>query len=75
MRKFNIGDKVCINPLATREDFEKNYCTSEFMRKLDKIYTIRNYDRYDGEYSYGIEELTWSILQRCLIFAKEENEI
>ena len=73
--KFKVGDKVRINPSATREDFELNYCQTSFMRKLDEIYTITKYDKYDDEYSYCVEENTWSILERCLIPHREDNEI
>lgn len=73
--KFNKGDKVRINPKATEKDFKINFCTPEFMNKLDKVYTIRGCDEYNSEYVYSIKGISWSILERCLIPNKEDNEI
>ena len=74
--KFQIGDEVRINPLATKGDFSENGCTKDFMYKLDETYIIKRVDKYDSEqYTCYLEGTPWNILEKCLIPNREDNEI
>ena len=76
MAKFKKGDKVCINPNATNDDFDENACPRKYMKRKGEeliIGTISNGRYKSREHTYKIDG--WWVLERCLLPYKEENEI
>lgn len=83
---FNIGDKVMINPNATKEDFEEYSCTTDFLNFKNDIFEITDKNEHktftvyrtkclnkDKEQKYKFNR--WWMLEQCLTLAKEENEL
>ncbi|HSQ90192.1 hypothetical protein [Romboutsia sp.] len=71
--KFEIDEKVFINPCATREDFKENSCCTSFMKLLYEPLKIEKRGISKGQPTYYIDG--WWILEKCLMRIKEDNEI
>lgn len=81
---FERGDKVKINPNATKRDFDINACPPYFMDYLDTEFEVIRKTRYEveGGKSESVYKLQlpdnggqWWVLERCLLPPTAENEL